>query len=51
MAQDRGLFGTFDYDTWLATEPDYCPHEEGYDEDEAYDRWVDAQSEHLAERL
>lgn len=33
----------FDYDTWLTTAPDYYPHEAAYDEDEAYDRWVDDQ--------
>lgn len=33
---DRGLFGTFDYDTWLSTPPEE-------NEDEAYDSWVDKQ--------
>lgn len=33
----KGLFGTFDYDDWLATEPDYAEVEQT-DEDEAYDR-------------
>lgn len=32
-----------DYDTWLSTVPDHYSHEEAYDEDEAYDRWVDSQ--------
>lgn len=33
----------FDYDDWLATEPDYCVHEGAEDEDEAYDRWREDQ--------
>ncbi|QBX24797.1 hypothetical protein [Streptococcus equinus] len=39
-----GLFGDFDYDTWLSTHED---HEEIFqgDEDEAYDRWKDEQLE------
>lgn len=39
----KGLFGTFSYDDWLATEPDYCVHEDAENEDEVYERWKDEQ--------
>lgn len=44
QAMTYGLFGTFDYDTWLSTHED---HEELFqgDEDEAYDKWKDEQLE------
>ena len=37
---NRGLFGAFDYDTWLSTPPEPWS-EPDVDEDEAYDRWKD----------
>ncbi len=44
MSKDRGLFGTFDYDTWLSTNDDHQDiFNDGIDEDEAYDRWKDEQ--------
>lgn len=35
MLGERGLFGTFDYDNWLASHDD---HQEAFREDE--DNWV-----------
>ena len=37
---NRGLFGAFDYDTWLSTPPEPWS-EPDVDEDEAYDEWKD----------